>query len=558
MKRPSYFGYFRSEWKKILLVILLTAIFTTGNFVETLFVSNLVDKVQTSEFANMFLIATALLVIEGGSRFSNFLAEKLVLGVKTSIIKRLYMDLARALVQSTVESVSKRESAEIAERMGETKNFVNSVYGIFQEVFSIFTGLAAILYTAYCSWQVAVLLIIFLVVFLTVQTNFQKKMIEQNLIAREATDYAKQFLLEIVSGFADVKLQNLVRGLKETFLDVHDQEVNKNVEVEETYLKNSLITQVIVAVYQYSFLVLTVFLLKCGTITFVQFVAMYMYKGYVRQTVSSVQKVSKFVSMLSTSTKRMDDMLKHEALSKETWGEIDECPYGPLTLKGVALEIGGRKILHDINVSFEPHSFYGIVGPSGSGKSTVLNVCGGQYIPDEGTVYIGDTDIQELTERAMRQMIRAVQQFPYIFPSLTIRENLAIAKPDASDEEIWEALKQCCADGFVIRKGGLNTTVSPKNLSGGEKQRLALARTILSGGKIITLDESTSALDAESQSTIVDAIKKAKKNHTIIMVAHRVIALKDADQIIFVEDGTITDRGTYKELYERAKILAEK
>lgn len=551
MKRPSYFGYFRSEWLKIVFVIVLTAIFTTGNFVETLFVSDLVDKVQTSAFANIWLIATILLVVEGGSRFANFLAERLVLNVKSSVIKNLYMDLARALVNSTVESVGKREPAEIAERMGEAKNFVNSVFGIFQEAFSILAGVAAMLYTAYCSWQVAILLVIFLAVFFGIQTHFRKKMSEQNLLAREATDYAKQFLLEVVSGFADVKFQNLIRGLKESFLDAHAQEVKKNIEVEETYLKNSLVTQVIVAIYKYSFLILTAFLMKTGAITFAQFVALFMYKGYVQQTASGILKVFKYLSMISTSTTRMDDMLCHATLDREAWGDTDDCPYGPLTLEGVSLTRGDREILHGIDLTFNSNAFYGIVGPSGSGKSTLIRIANGQYRPDDGKVSVSGIDITELTERAMRKLIRPVSQFPYLFPTLTIRENLAIANPGASDEEIWDALRQCSAETFVQEKGGLDTTVSAKDLSGGERQRLALARTILSGGKIIMLDESTSALDSESQSTIVDAIKKAKKNHTIIMVAHRVSTLKDADQIIFMENGTITDRGTYKELYER-------
>lgn len=551
MKRPSYFGYFRSRWPNILLMLLFTGISTVGNFVETLFVSDIVDKVQNAEISKILWLATILLGIECGSRLFAFGAEKFALGVKEVVIKNLHLDLAKALANSSVESVSRQEPAKITEKVNEAKNFVDAVYGIFQASFTLVGGIAAMLYISYCAWQVAILLMVFMGVFLWNQFSFREKLVAHNVKAKGVTDESKQLLLEIVSGFADVKVQNLVRGLKVHLLNAHDNEVRENIETERKLFRNALFTQVLVAIYKFLFLIVTVVMFKEGQVTYAEFLALYMYKGHVQQAASGILQIFKHSAMIHTSIQRMDEVLNYTSLEEAKWGRENELPQGPITIEEVTATLGGKKILHAVNCFIPQGALVGIVGPSGSGKSTLLKVLAHEVPIELGEIRVGDTSLSSLTEEAYRKLIRMAPQQPFLFSTLSIRENLMAANPEATDEQIWEALRLCRADDFVRNHGGLDATISVKSLSGGERQRLALARTILSGGKIILLDESTSALDAESQAAIMETVLSAKRMRTILMVAHRVSTLKDADIIFFMKNGRIADSGTYEELLNR-------
>jgi len=225
---------------------------------------------------------------------------------------------------------------------------------------------------------------------------------------------------------------------------------------------------------------------------------------------------------------------------------------GDLSITNVTVNIEDKNILKNVSVKIPANSFVGIVGTSGCGKSTLLKVLAHELIPDEAKIEIDGVDINELDNYSLHRAIRMAPQFPYFF-NLSIKDNLKLVCPDASDEEIWHALKLANAIKFVKQLGGLEVIVSNTCLSGGQKQKLALARIALRKAKILLLDEATSALDNISQSNILEVIHQAKSYHSIIMVAHRISTIKDADMLIFMDDGKIIATGTYDELYQNSE-----
>ena len=179
------------------------------------------------------------------------------------------------------------------------------------------------------------------------------------------------------------------------------------------------------------------------------------------------------------------------------------------------------------------------------------------YEADGGEVLIDDVNINYLNKQTLRKSISLVNQFPYIFDA-TIKENLLLAKKDATDEEINTALKNAAFDEFVATlKNGINTKVGESGikLSGGQKQRLAIARALLRNSSIIIFDESTSSLDNFAQESIKHSIDKLKGKSTIIIVAHRLSTIKNADKIYFLDNGKIEDSGTFDELFKRNKVF---
>ena len=175
------------------------------------------------------------------------------------------------------------------------------------------------------------------------------------------------------------------------------------------------------------------------------------------------------------------------------------------------------------------------------------------YVAEAGGVYIDNVNINDLDKETLRSSISLVNQFPYIF-DMTIKENLLLSKKDATDEEIWESLRLSSLDEFVKElPKGIDSKVGESGikLSGGQKQRLAIARALLRRSSIILFDESTSSLDNFAQEDVKRSIDGLKGTSTIVIVAHRLSTIKDADTIFFLDEGKIIDEGSFDELYAR-------
>lgn len=210
---------------------------------------------------------------------------------------------------------------------------------------------------------------------------------------------------------------------------------------------------------------------------------------------------------------------------------------------------GQRMVLNKVSLDIPQGSFVGITGESGSGKSTLAAILSGSIQQYNGTVCIGGIDIREVSRTSLRETITYVPFASYLFEG-SVRSNLCLAKPQATDEELWSALRQCRLDAFVQSAGGLNARVAPEgsNLSGGQRQRLAMARALLHDTPIYVLDEATSNIDAESEAVIMELAQELAAKKTIIMITHRLSALKNAANIYVLEEGHLAEAGTHANL----------
>ncbi len=218
-----------------------------------------------------------------------------------------------------------------------------------------------------------------------------------------------------------------------------------------------------------------------------------------------------------------------------------------------------KKILKDINFTLNAGKSIAIVGPSGSGKSTIVNLIPRLYDVDAGSVTFDGIDVCKLDLGFLRNQVGVVSQETYLFNG-TVRDNLLYAKPDASEEDMIEALKKANIWDFISsQEKGIDTEVGNRGLklSGGEKQRISIARIILKDPTIFIFDEATSALDSISEKKIQDAIDPIIRSKTSILIAHRLSTILAADEILVVKDGTIVERGTHKELLNKEGIYRE-
>lgn len=208
------------------------------------------------------------------------------------------------------------------------------------------------------------------------------------------------------------------------------------------------------------------------------------------------------------------------------------------------------KGLHDVNFTIPQNTTTAIVGPSGSGKSTLCSLIARFYDVDAGKITLGETDIREFTCDSLLKNISMVFQNVYLFRD-TIRNNIKFGSPDASEEQMIAAAKEArCHDFIMALPDGYDTVIGEggSSLSGGEKQRISIARAMLKDAPIVILDEATASIDPENEHLIQEAISALTHGKTIITIAHRLATIENADQILVIDGGTVVQKGTHKEL----------
>lgn len=206
--------------------------------------------------------------------------------------------------------------------------------------------------------------------------------------------------------------------------------------------------------------------------------------------------------------------------------------------------------LTDLNLEALPGQTIALVGPTGAGKSTIVNLLPRFYHYNEGSILIDGHELQEVDKASLRKNIGYVTQEAFLFNG-TVRQNLLLARRDASEEQLWAALNNACCESFVRKlPKQLDTTVGERGvkLSGGEKQRLSIARALLKDPPILLLDEATASVDTETEHLIQTALDRLMENRTVFVIAHRLSTIKNADRIYVLNQGRVVEQGTHEEL----------
>lgn len=240
-------------------------------------------------------------------------------------------------------------------------------------------------------------------------------------------------------------------------------------------------------------------------------------------------------------------------------GSVSEIPESSVVFENVTFGYDEeKKVIQDVNFTVPEGSFTALVGTSGCGKSTIASLLMRNYLEYGGNVKVGGVSVRDIDEDALYQKITRIRHDSYLFKG-TVCENLKMGKADASREEMLWALKKVNLYETVMEKGGLDMVLEEKaaNLSGGQKQRLALARAILHDSDIYIFDEATSNIDAESENLIMEVIRELAEEKSVILISHRLANVTWADQILMIQNGTIIERGSHRQLIEEGGEYAK-
>jgi ABC-type multidrug transport system fused ATPase/permease subunit len=292
--------------------------------------------------------------------------------------------------------------------------------------------------------------------------------------------------------------------------------------------------------------------------------ALTVYLAYLSKFFKPVKDLASMTSAIAQTTvalERIQKILSADDIIHERADAVDPGTVrGEITFEHVAFGYGEEApVLTDVSFTIKPGQIVGIVGPTGSGKSTVVSLMPRFYDPTAGRVLIDGIDIATMKLSSLRRKIGFVLQETVLFRG-TIRENIAYGNPGASDQQVVAAAKLANADEFIERMPhGYDSVVGERGdtLSGGQRQRIGIARAVIRNSPIMILDEPTAALDTESEKLVIEGLERLMKGRTVIMIAHRLSTLRDADKIIVLKDGVVAEEGTNDELIARGGVYAE-
>jgi subfamily B ATP-binding cassette protein MsbA len=292
--------------------------------------------------------------------------------------------------------------------------------------------------------------------------------------------------------------------------------------------------------------------------------ALTVYLAYLKSFFKPVKDLASMTSTVAQTTvalERIQAILSADDVIAERAGAVDPGrARGAIHFDRVSFGYDGdERVLHEVSFKIEPGQVVGIVGPTGSGKSTLLSLLPRFYDPTLGRILIDGVDIADQKVAALRSQIAFVLQDTVLFPG-TIHDNIAYGRPGATEAEIVAAARIANADEFIVRMPhGYDTLVGEQGntLSGGQRQRIAIARAVVRNSPILVLDEPTAALDPQSERLVIEALQRLMRGRTVIMIAHRLNTLVDADKIVVLKDGMVAEQGGYDELIARGGVFAD-
>lgn len=300
-------------------------------------------------------------------------------------------------------------------------------------------------------------------------------------------------------------------------------------------------------------------LIKDGSVTVGVIGAFLFAWGYLFEPISRLSQLGKTFTSGIVSGKRVYEVLDDVAESNLSAGVEPETLVGNVSFQGVSFEyVEGEPILKKISLEVTRGQTVAFVGPTGSGKSTLLNLLTGFYHPGEGQILVDGVPVRELSKRWLRERTGFVTQESFLF-NTTLRQNLLLAKPTASEEEIWAALEAANAADFVREMPETLDTVTGERgaqLSGGQRQRISIARALLKNPPLLLLDEATSAVDNETERLIQEALGRLRSDRTSFVIAHRLSTIREADSICVMVAGEIVEQGKHDELLALGGVYA--
>ena len=486
-------------------------------------------------------------------------ANSILYKEESKLTRKLGFETYKKALNLPAVAYEKNSSGEIINRITNDADTLSFSFGrLLKMVSSLIASFIIIIYIFVNSWIVGIEILIIVLILLLIVKKYSPISKEIHKERKKEQDRFTSLTNESIRGIREIKTlgikKNLINSVTEIIKNIYkksEDEINiqKSLNMKTSFLKIILECGVFAT---------CIILLYYNKTSLTFFVAMTYYIYRYTWLIEEINDFTQTYQKVNVSLSRVNDILENRLYKDETFGS-KELPNikGIIEFKNVTFSYPDEEnILKNFNIKIEPNKKIAIVGASGQGKSTIFNLLTRIFDANEGEILIDNINIKDLKEDELRKHISIIRQEPFVF-NRTIKENFELINENITLKQIRKCTKMAYLDDYIMSLPKKYDTILGEggvNLSGGQKQRLSIARTLSKGSKIILFDEATSALDNNSQEYIKKTIDNLIKDHTIIIVAHRLSTIIDADIIYVVEKGRLLASGTHKELLKTNKI----
>lgn len=552
-----------TKYKKLAILLSLSLIVTTVlNFFIPIYDAKALASITSGDFKVAIIFVSVSTGIFLVSNVISWFFNRTWITMDNKVLFDMRQNIMKSVCDTKMSKIDQTNSGVFIDRItSDVRRCSDILISIITAVIDMVSNICFFIYIAFLNIWLFLLMVVYVVVSYFIDEYIMRVWFNDNKGMRARSEQIVGTYTEQVKGVRDIKSLNLKQEMLNDSGEKFSYVLRKNLQERCRYYKNIFFLRGTIREFmEVGILIAGIILINNNIVTLTTFLIVYMYRGRVGNLVRFVGQIKQLATDGELCAQRFFEVV--EDFPKEKFGD-EELPQpikGGIKFENVNFSYNDEnEVLKDISFEIEPNKTTAIVGKSGCGKSTILSLINNLYEKKSGEIKIDDIDISKLTENSLRNTVGVVTQTPYIF-NTTIKNNMLYVKPNATEEEIWEALRKAQIDEFVkTQEKGLDSKVGENGvmLSGGQLQRLAIARVLLKGSKIIAFDEATSALDNKSQGAIVEELDKLKQDHTIIVVAHRLSTIVNADKIIVVDDGKKVAEGTHKELMKSSKIYKD-
>lgn len=409
------------------------------------------------------------------------------------------------------------------------------------------------------SWILGLEILIFGLIMGFISAKFFPKIKKTHESIKKESDNYVKVATENITGIREIKSLGIKENIRKNLFGILDEMFRHTKDIKKYEVTYFSLNNLSYFILQFIILVTAAYFVVQGKIAYSLFMVIESYIWRIDDVVESISDFGVNYNKVTVSLKRIGEIINNELYKDEKFGRKRLInAKGVIEFKDVKFRYSKEEdyTLKGLTMKIPPHKKIAVVGRSGNGKSTIFNLLLRYFDCNSGSITIDGINIKDLTEKSLRENISIIRQSPFLF-NLSIIDNFKLVKDDVTLDEIREVCKKAYIDDYIMSlPKGYETIIGEGgiNLSGGQKQRLAIARTLLLNTKIILFDEATSALDNESQEYIKKTIDDLVKDHTVVIVAHRLSTIVDADRINIIEKGMLVDSGTHSELLKKSKV----
>lgn len=489
-------------------------------------------------------------------------ANSMLYTIESALTRKLGFYTYKKTLNLPAIAFEKTSSGEIINRITNDADTLSFAFGrILNVISSLVASLIVIVYVFINSWIVGLEILFFVSILFLILKKYNPLLRKIHEERKKEQDKFTSLATESIRGVREIKTLGIKNNLINDIIDIIKDIFNKSKEEIDIQKSFNIKTRFLKSILEVGVFATCVILLYYKSISLTFFVAMTYYVYRYTWLIENINDLTQTYQKVIVSISRVNDILENRIYDDEKFGikELNKVN-GIIQFKDVTFAYPDEeKLLDNFNLSIFPNKKVAIVGSSGSGKSTLFNLLTRIFDPLEGEITIDGVNIQDLTEESLRKHISIIRQEPFVF-NRSIKNNFKIINNKITISEIRKYTKMAYLDDYIMSLPKKYDTVLGEggvNLSGGQKQRLSIARTLSKGSEIILFDEATSALDNTSQEYIKKTIDNLVKNHTVVIVAHRLSTIMDADIIHVVSNGKIVASGRHNELLNSSNIYRE-